>query len=237
MTFHQNWLLSRPQQSAKCLFISRPLCFTSKLTPFKTLVFYSDLLSSKTSCHKLTPFKTLMFLHPIWTPFKTITCKLLDPNWLISRPSCCGLSWNITQLTHFKTLILVYYSVSISMGDYLQNLNGRLPSETSINLQNTLHSELDFFMKQRRKTHHMQVINTFQHPDNTFYTRHQQYSSKLHSFQDPRNFTSTVHSSIHLKTLSSLTPTQDKDTVTSSYHKFVHNSLVTLSSLRAHYIP
>ena len=87
--------------------------------------------------------------------------------------------WNITQLTHFKTLILVYYSVSISMGDYLLNLHGRLPP--SITLQNTLHSEFQtYFMKQRRKTHHMQDNQHISTPIalGYFYTGHPQYSSK-----------------------------------------------------------
>ena len=162
--------------------------------------------------HKLTSFKTLTFctqtgLIPRPSHFWTQIDSFQDP---VQRTI-----QNITQLTHFKTLILVYYSVSISMGDYLLNLYGRLPP--SITLQNTLHSEIsDFFMKQRRKTHHMQVINTFQHPGATRSTLDTAIFIKTNSFQDPRNFTSTVHSNIHLKTLK----TQGHHY--HSYCKFVH---------------
>ena len=189
-------------------------------------------------CHKLTPFKTIVFTLELthsrpsqWLIRQNVT------NWLLSRPLHFApnldsfqdhhildpidsfqdpMQWtiqNITQLTHFKTLIVVYYSVSISMGDYLQNLHGRLPP--SIFLQNTLHSEFwTLFMKQRRKMHHMQVINTFQHPGATHSTSDTAIFIKINSFQDPRNFTSTIHSNIRLKTLSHLTLTQDKDTIT-----------------------
>ena len=127
----RNWLLSRP------------LCFTLELTTFKTIT-----VTYMPKRHKLTPFKTLMLctqfgflLRPshFWTQIDSFP----DPvQWTI---------WDITQLTHFKTLIVVYYSISISMGDYLQNLHGRLPS--SITLQNTLHSEFQTFSWNKGERH------------------------------------------------------------------------------------
>ena len=198
MTFHQNWLLSRPQQwlqqTSEIDSFQDPCVLHWKLTPFKTIT-----VTYMAKCHKLTPFKTLMF------------CTQFG---FLSRPSCFWTQidsfqdtvqwtiWNITQLTHFKTLIMVYYSVSISMEDYLQNLHGRLPPSRS--LQNTLHSEFRTLLwNKRRKTHHMQIINTFQDPRSKRSTPNTTILIKIDSFQDPRNFTSTVDSSICLKTLSS----------------------------------
>ena len=105
--------------------------FPTKVTPFKTIT-----ATYMAKCHKLTPFKTLTFC--------TQTGLLSRPShfWTQSDSFQDPMQWtirNITQLTHFKTLILVNYSVSISIGDYLLNLHGRLPPP--IILQNPLHSK------------------------------------------------------------------------------------------------
>ena len=153
--------------------------------------------------HKLTPFKTLTFCTQTGllsrpSHFWTQIDSFQDPvQWTI---------WNITQLTHFKTLKLDFYSVSISMGDYLKIDNAKSPWETSSIHNSSKHPTQwisDLIVKQRRKTHHMQIIDTFQDPRTTHSTPNTIIFIKTDSFQDPRNFTSTIDSNIHLKTLSS----------------------------------
>ena len=158
----------------------------------------------------------------------------LDPNWLISRPRAED------YLKHHPI-----DSFQDPHSGLLQcfNLHGRLPAqspwETSSFHNSSKHPTqwlLDFFMKLRRKTHHMQVINTFQHPEATRSTPDTAISIKTHSFQDPRNFTSTIDSSIHLKTLSHWHWHRTR-TPLPFISQICTCSLVALSSLRAHYIP
>ena len=199
MTFHQNWLLSRP------------LCFTSKLTPFKTLC--SNIYSKMS---QIDSFQDPYVLHPIQIPFKTI--MFLDTNQLISRPPCSELSETSPNDSFQDPHIGLLQCFSI---------HGRLPAkspwETSFIHNSSKHPTqwLDFFMKQRRKTHHMQVIKTFQHPGTTRSTSDTAIFIKINSFQDPRNFTSTIHSSIRLKTLSHR-HWHRTSTPYHSYCKFVH---------------
>ena len=164
VTFHQNWLLSRP------------LCFTLKLTPFKTLMFYIGIDSFQDPNH-------------FWTH---ISGTDTPRQWTVS---------NTTQFSHFKTLIMVYYSVSISMGDYLQKISmGDYLQELSSKLSTRW--ILDFFMKIRRKRHHMQLVNSSQATSLVCPAFGTAAFTKTHSFQDPKNFTYTVDSNNCVQTLS-----------------------------------
>ena len=186
-----------------------PCVLHRKLTPFKTLwsdiyremseidsfqdpcVLHQNCTHFKTMCSDLygktsqiDTFQDSYVLHPNRIPFKTLYIFGLKLD-SFQDPCAVNCIWNITQLTHFKTLIIGLLQCF--------NLRGRLPAkspwETSfIHNPSKHHTQWnsDFFMKQRRKIHHMQVINTFQHPrHNTFYTWTPQYSSKLIPFKTP----------------------------------------------------
>ena len=91
------------------------------------------------------------------------------------------------------------------MGDYLHIDNAKSPWETNFSdkLQKLSTQQIsDLIVKTRRKTHHMQIVNTFQDPRSTRSSPDAKIFTKTHSFQDPRNFTSTVHSNNHVQTLS-----------------------------------
>ena len=215
VTSDQNWLLSRP------------LCFTSKLTPFKILC--SNVYGKMSEIDS--------FQDPC----------VLQQNWLLSRPQAF---FDTNRL--ISTLCAVNYLKHHPIDSFqdphiglLQcfNLHGRLPAKSpwgTSSIQNSSKHPtqwiLDFIVKQWRKTHHMQAINTFQQPGATYSTLDTTIFIKTNSFQDPRNFRSTSDSSIHLKTLSSRhwhrtrTPLQ-------FISQICTNSLVTLRSLRAHYVP
>ena len=165
---------------------------------------------------------------------------------LIPRPSCFGL-----KLTHFRTHTEDYpkhHPIDSFQDPHIGllqcfNLHGRLPAkspwETSSIHNSSKHPTQwisDFIVKQRRKTHHMQVINTFQHPGATCSTPDTTIFIKTNSFQDPRNFTSTVDSNIRLKTLAHRHQHRTR-TPLPFISQICTYSLVTLSSLRAHYVP
>ena len=199
------------------------------------------------------PQKWLLSRPSQWLIWQNIT------NWLLSRPLCFAPNLDSFQdphvfgpkLTHFKMPCSELSETSpnwfISRPSYglLQcfNLHGRLPAkspwETSSIHNSSKHPAQwisDFIVKQRRKTHHIQIINTFQDPGATCSTPDTTIFIKTNSFQDPRNFTSTVDSSICLKTLSSQHRHRTK-TLLLFISQICTYSLVTLSSLRAHYIP
>ena len=143
---------------------------------------------------------------------------------------------NITQFSHFKTLISDFNSVLISMGDYLQIDNAKSPWETTFRDK---HSKLstqwfsDLIVKTRRKTHHLQIINTFQDLRSTHPALDAKIFAKTDSFQDPRNFISTVDSNNCVKTLSHQHRHRTRTLLQFISHYCTYSSL-TLSSLRAH---
>ena len=220
VTFHQNWLISRPQQWLQqtseidsfqdpCVLhqnwlLSRPLCFTLELTPFKTTtVTYSA------NCQKSTPFKTLTLciildsfqdpyiLHPNWTHYRIPSSELYQtqPNSVISRPSY----WFTTVFqSPWET------TCKISMGDFLHpklfktpyTVNFRLFHETKE--EDTSHASNQHISTPRCNMFYIGHRNIHQ---NQFLSRPQKLHIN-HSQQYPSK-----------DTISS-TPTQDKDTIT-----------------------
>ena len=222
---HQNWLLSRP------------LCFTLKLTHFKTLC--SDVwrnirnwLLSRPLCFYI---RIDSFQDPVqWLIWQNVT------NWLLSRPLCFASNLDSfqdpTQFAFLDTNWLISRPCAVNYPKHhpidsfqdphiglLQcfNLHGRLPAkspwETTFIHNSSKHPtqwNLDFFMKQRRKTHHMQVINTFQAPRcNTFYIRHRNIHQNRFLSRPQKLHINHSQQYLSKDTISS-TLTQDKDTVT-----------------------
>ena len=183
--------------------------FPTQVTPFKTIT-----VTYTAKHHKLTPFKTLMF------------CSQTG---LLSRPSCFWTQidsfqdpmqwtiWNITQLTHFKTHTLVYYSVSISMGDYLQIDNAKSPWETSSIHNSSKHPTQwipNFIVKQKEKdSSHADNWHIPRSKINTFYTKHHHFHQNQF-LSRPQKLHINCWQQYPSKDTIFSTPTQDKDTVT-----------------------
>ena len=114
---HWNWLLSRPLQwlfqlNIRNWLLSSPLCFTSELTPFKTLC--SNVYGKMS---QIDSFQDPYVLH--WNWLLSRPQLFLDTSRLISTPPAVNCI-KPNGIDSFQDLIMVYYSVSISMGDYLQ---------------------------------------------------------------------------------------------------------------------
>ena len=143
------------QQNIRNWLLSRPLCFTVGIDSFQDPC--SDYFSKMSEIDSFQD--PCVSYHWNWLLSRPCAAFYIWQNvtiWLISRPLCFTSDqllsrplpfldtnqqnrhpwqWtvsNITQFSHFKTLKLDLYSVSISMGDYLQNLHGRLSSGTFI---------------------------------------------------------------------------------------------------------
>ena len=183
-------------------------------------------------CHKLTPFKTLTlciildsFQDPyIFTPKHD---SLQDPRqWTIL---------NITQLTHFKTLIwfiTVFQSpwettCKISMGDFLHPKLFKTPY--------TVKSRL-FQETKEEDTSHASNQHISTPKINTFYIRHHNIQQNSIPFKTPKTSHQPFNSSIRLKTLSHRHRHRTRTPLPFT-PQFCTYSLVTLSSLRAHYVP
>ena len=166
--------------------------FQLKLTPFKTLCSNAY---GKTS--KLTPFKTFMFYigidpfqdpYHFWTQISgtdTPSTELHQTqcNWLISRP----LNWIYTVFqSPWET------TCKISMGDYLQELSTKLSTEWI----------LDFFGKIKRRTHRMHLVSSSQATSLARPTFGAAAFAKMHSFQDPKKLTYIINSNNRVQTLS-----------------------------------
>ena len=191
--------------------------FPTKVTPFKTIT-----VTYMAKCHKLTPFKTLTF------------CTQME---LLSRPSHFGpkidwfqdpMQWtiqNITQLTHFKTFKLDFYSVLISMGDYLQIDNAKSPWETSSIHNSSKHPiqwNSDLFVKQKEKdTSHEDNQHISTPKNNMFYTKHHHFHQNWF-LSKPQKLHINRWQQYPCKDTIFSTLTQDKDTFYSSFCKFVH---------------
>ena len=91
----------------------------------------------------------------------------------------------------------------ISMGDFLHLEFLKHPTQWNS----------DLFMKQRRKTHHMQIINTSIPKINTFYIRHRNIQQNRF-LSRPQKLHIKCSQQYPSKDTISLTPTQDKDTIT-----------------------
>ena len=132
MTFHQNWLLSRPhcvqpwiwllsrplqwlfQQNVRNWLLSRPLCFMSNLIPFKTLC---SNIYGKTS--QIDSFQDPYVLHRNWLLSRPQ--PFLDTSQLISTPPAVNcLNCNPIQ------------SFQVPQIGFIQcfNLHGRLPAKS-----------------------------------------------------------------------------------------------------------
>ena len=173
-------------------------------------------------CTQNGPFKTLTFSTQIGSfqdPMNYLKHHLIDS---------------------FQDPHIGLYSVLISMGDYLQIDSTKSPWETSFNHKSSKPStqwNLDLIFRQAEEdTSHAATWLISRPQDNTFCTRHSNILSKVTPFKTPEFTFSTVYSDIHQKWLfprhrhRTRTPLQ----LISQHCTY---SLVTLSSLRAHYIP